>query len=83
MPQKVIPTWLHTQYCGFLSYDYRFLPQYGGTDSGQWDVLYLLPEDGHTLHGGSSVPRQTPQEVSRIDQQQLQLLLGFVHVIRE
>ena len=33
MPQKVIQIWLHTQY--------------GGTDSAQWDVLYLLPEDGH------------------------------------
>ena len=59
-------TWLHTQFHGFLSYHYRFLPQHGGADPAQWDVLYLLPEDGHTLHGGSSVPRQTPQEVSRI-----------------
>ena len=68
---------------GFLSYHYRFLPQHGGADPGQWDVLYLLPEDGHTLHGGSSVLRQTPKEVSRISEKQLHLLLGFVHVIRE
>ena len=66
MPQKVIQTWLHTQYHGSLSYHYRFLPQYGGTDPAQWDVLYLLPEDGHILHGGSSVPHQTTQEIPRI-----------------
>ena len=66
MPQKVIQIWLHSPYRGFLSYHNRFLPQQGGADPGQWDVLHLLPEDWHTLHGGSPVPRQTRQDVSQI-----------------